>query len=1400
MTTLVIAEKPSVGRDLARVLGANSRGDGYHSGAGYVVTWAVGHLVGLAEPHQIDPSWKRWSLESLPLLPDSWPLVVREETREQFDVIARWLESPEVTEVICATDAGREGELIFRYIAEACGCRHPVRRLWISSLTPDAIRRGFRELRPASEFDPLADAARGRSRADWLVGMNLSRLTTLEEGVSYSVGRVQTPTLAMLVERELEIRRFVPEDYLEVEATFDAAPSLGTRGRGEGACETRYRGVYFAGERASTESKRLPADGEAARGIVYRAMTGTAAVESVEREQRRLAPLRLYDLTELQRHANRLYGFSAARTLRVAQSLYEEKKLISYPRTDSRYLSTAAAATLGEVVGAVRSGYEGLLAEGTGVRALGNRFVDDARVTDHHAIIPTTTTPESRRLSADEERLYDLVCRRLLAAWHPDHVWSVTTVVTAVRPELSSEAGGVIEDRQSPPDRFVTKGSVVDEIGWKILDAKIPQGESGAKKSTGPKSEKGSGDEPPRAQRTGESRASETALPAGLEANCVVAVLDAKAVAKKTTPPRPFTDATLLTAMESAGKTLSDEELSEAMRDAGLGTPATRAEIIETLLRRAYVTREKKTLRATEKGLALIEVVHPEVKSPAMTGEWEMRLKAIERGTLALDEFQRAVEDYVRRVVGSSRRERSGSSLGLGPAPGGAVPNDGASPAPSLSSSTDSTTSIEHEADSGERVSKERADLPVEISRDPVAPNDLRSLLSTAFRLEEFRPHQEEVCRAVTEGKDMLVVMPTGAGKSLCYQLPGLARAGTTLVISPLIALMEDQVAKLRALGLRAERIHSGRDRFDSRQVCIAYLEGRLDYLFIAPERLSVPGFPEMLGRRPPVLVAIDEAHCISQWGHDFRPDYRMLGERLPLFRPTPVIALTATATPAVQEDIVRQLGLRGEPHIHGFRRSNIAVEVAEMPPSSRPEAVANVLADPERRPAIVYSPSRKQAEQLGRDLSALCSSAAYHAGRSAEDRESVQRRFLSGELDVICATIAFGMGVDKPDIRTVIHTALPSSVEGYYQEIGRAGRDGLPSRAILLYSYADRRTHEFFHQRDYPDPLELARVFAALPEEPSVREDLRGFLASNPDPTQRVDPETFDVALEKLWIHGGAVVAAGDSVRRGRPEWQVPYEQQREWKREQLDRILRFAERQGCRMVHLVQHFGDQEDRGESCGICDACAPLECLVRQLRDPSPIEEILIGRMLDVLREREGIGTGRLFQEADAGGAFDRKEGERVLAAVVRAGWVRLEDASFEKDGRVVGYRRAYLSSDGTRVAPPDYSEAKIVRECARKRRPRTSRSRAGTGKRGKREPVVSVDDAPREVVDALKEWRLGESRRRQIPAFRVLTDRALFAVASARPGDEESLREIPGIGPKICENYGERILEIVRPS
>jgi DNA topoisomerase-3 len=1249
-TIAILAEKPSVAQDIARVLGAGMRGKGYLRGNGYVVTWAIGHLVSLAQPHEIKPEWRQWRFDQLPILPSEWPLVVYEKTKDQFEVVRKILTSGRVSRIVCATDAGREGELIFRYIYEAAECRKPVSRLWISSLTPEAIRKGFDKLRPGSEYDRLADAASGRSRADWLVGINLSRAYSIVYNEELSVGRVQTPTLAMIVDRENALRSFISEDYMEVVATFQGQ---------ENPDKGNYPGTWFHSEAQSGKDKdapanasRLPADGEEANRIVLRGRTGVAVIESLASGTKRMQPPLLYDLTELQRHANRLFGFSAQQTLDLAQTLYERHKLISYPRTDSRHLSADVAATSPAIVAAISTNYMPQLAAGTGERPLSKRYVDDGKVSDHHAIIPTAVSPDKAPLAEDERKIYGLICRRFLMMWHDDYLQAVTTVITAIT------NGEIV-------DRFRTTGTVVEQMGWKVLDI----GTEGRRRDT----RGGIEDEPP-----------EQVLPVSLAKGQLQTVRDIEARKKKTRPPKRFTDGTLLTAMQTAGQSLDERELSEAMKETGLGTPATRAATIEVLLKRGFIVRTGKNLQATEKGIHLIEVVHPEVKSPAMTGQWEAFLKKIQHGESRLEPFLEGISQYVRSVVTKVGQTSPAQRSSL-------------SDSPRNSDSRDLTG-----------------------SKNVPCFTTLTELLQKAFGFSMFRPNQEAVCKAVTAGKDALLVMPTGSGKSLCCQLPGLARGGTTLVISPLIALMDDQVHKLKERGFAVECIHSGRDREASRRVCSEYLSGALQFLFIAPERLRVAGFPEMLAKRKPSLIAIDEAHCISQWGHDFRPDYRMLGQYLPSLRPAPVLALTATATPLVQKDIATQLGLIEPTHfIHGFRRENIGIEIVEALPSQRPSLAREILSETNHRPAIVYAPTRKQAENLAEEWAGAFRVASYHAGLDAERRRRVQEEFMAGKLDVMVATIAFGMGIDKPDVRTVIHTALPGSVEGYYQEIGRAGRDGNPSRAILMHSYGDRHTHDFFFSRDYPDVALMDRVFTSLRAEPQSKDRLRKTLG--------IEEELFDKIIEKLWIHKGGVLDFAENVSPGEEAWRASYITQREQKRVQIDQMIRFSESHRCRMISLAHHFGDSSDGATSCGACDFCAPAKCVAQRFRTATDIERTALNRVLSAMKSIRTRSTGKLYAELYPGKEISRDNFEEILGAMARADLLSFADAVFEKEGKQIPYRTVSLTPAGratTETTPVPFvmkdasrpvSKRKLVKKSGKSKGSSTAASRPQSG-------------------------------------------------------------------------------------
>jgi DNA topoisomerase-3 len=608
--TLVIAEKPSVGRDLARVLpGPFAKHEGYLEGPEHVISWAVGHLVQLAEPDEYDPKFKRWRMADLPIVPERFKLVVRDErSRKQMSVVTAQLHRDDVSEVINACDAGREGELIFAYLYEKAGSKLPVRRLWLSSMTASAMREAFATLRPAAELAQLEQAARSRSEADWIVGMNATRAATIRLRSSFdgavSLGRVQTPTLAIIARREEEIRAFVPEPYWLVDARFEPTEDSARR----------YGGRFHAGAKPRLGSE------EEALAIVAAVSGQTGEITKVDKREVTEKPPMLYDLTSLQRDANTRYGFSARRTLGAAQRLYEEHKALTYPRTNSRFLTSDMAAEIkptAELVGA-RPEYREAAAYVTGLDLLPlARVIDDSKVTDHHAIIPTRAEHPVEKMDTDDRRVYDMVVRRFLAAFHPEAVLENTRVETTVAEHV-----------------FRTRGRVLLVPGWRGVYLA------------------GADDAEPGAESTGEEdEVDDQALPR-LEQGEPSLTLEIQSLAKETKPPRRYTDASLLGAMETAGKLVDDEELREAMKDSGIGTPATRASIIERLIDVGYVERDGRALVATEKGLNVIRLLGEHaLTSPDLTGSWEHRLGRIERGEDSREQFMRDIAGFARETV-----------------------------------------------------------------------------------------------------------------------------------------------------------------------------------------------------------------------------------------------------------------------------------------------------------------------------------------------------------------------------------------------------------------------------------------------------------------------------------------------------------------------------------------------------------------------------------------------------------------------------------------------------------------------------------------------------------------------------------------------------------------------------
>jgi len=617
MKTLIIAEKPDMGRTIAAVVEPGAKNNRTHlEGEQYIITWAIGHLVGLAEPDHYDPKYKRWNDSDLPIIPDRFKLWPNPRTKDQLKVIGEL--AKRCGRLVNACDAGREGQLIFHLIRTYLKLSQPVDRLWISDLTPETIRKGFDTLRSEREYEPLTKAARARSEADWLIGMNASRAFTIKHRTLLSVGRVQTPVLALLYDRHKEIQAFRPETFYTIAAHF----------RQEAAA---YRGIW-QGDRIT--------DREKAEAITAKVSGQEGKITSYTVSDSREYPYRLYDLTLLQREANGKYGFSAKKTLDLAQSLYEKHKVISYPRTNSNYVTEENLPVMHKVLSMLQgAGAPYAELAGGADRSLvhkGNRAVcNPSKVEDHHAILPTPKRASG--LQPDEQKIYDLIVRRFLAHFYPPAMYNNHEVITVVAGET-----------------FRTRVKEELSKGWKV----VLEGGGQEEKRTKSRKKGTDGD--------GDAEGDEEMLLQGgsfaVDAALAVRCTEAEATEKATQPPKPYTEGTLLKAMEGAGRSMEDEELREAMKDTGLGTPATRAATIERLKQVGYITLAGKKLEITQKGCAAIELIRGAgvelLASPEMTGRWEQRLHQISKGEASDEAFMEKVKQFAAMIVDKVRQQR----------------------------------------------------------------------------------------------------------------------------------------------------------------------------------------------------------------------------------------------------------------------------------------------------------------------------------------------------------------------------------------------------------------------------------------------------------------------------------------------------------------------------------------------------------------------------------------------------------------------------------------------------------------------------------------------------------------------------------------------------------------------
>ncbi|MEI8027357.1 MAG: RecQ family ATP-dependent DNA helicase [Pseudomonadota bacterium] len=1289
--TLIVAEKPSVAKDLARVLGLKGKAPdhfhGMYQGQVFQVSWAVGHLVGIAEPEIMNPLWKAWNQKSLPMIPREWRLQVIDSGKSQFKKLCSLFNQKDLRHVICATDAGREGELIFRYIADAAKLRVPVTRLWISSLTDEAILKGMKVLRPQKDFDHLYESARCRSRADWLVGMNFTRYYTLGSGKLFSVGRVQTPTLALIAKRTAEVERFSSQAYYEILAKFTHAVETGyylgclkeilSFPEKSAIRQLADEAPPVVGQESSKTKKNSFkfVDLASCQSIETDLAGATGLIASSDTKLKSIPPPELFDLTELQREANKRFHFTADKTLKLAQALYERHKVISYPRTDSRHLTEDVAKDLVKRMEQVKGEYPGLDFE---FKIPGSRYINPAKVTDHHAIIPVA---KSGALSGDERRLFDLIFARSLQIF--------------LSPRLVHESR-IVTDVLGLQGSYVFHSQSTHEIdpGWTALEKQFFTLKSAARRS--PKGEGTLHSE----SSDMESEAENFQVPSwALPQEKVKGIY--RIEKKQTTPPKLYTDASLLSAMEYCGRTVEDQQLKEALKASGIGTPATRAQTIELLITRKYVTRKGKALLVTHLGQDLIGMVHPSLKSVELTGSFEKGLELVRQGKVSSEEFEEKIRLLITRILPFEGAEQNrpmphsmphSMSLAL-EAQGGSLyskpqassqrasksddlENLGETDSRSLASRKETTTRAsrgssahpmtlksessseflepqqKRQLESSHRVrtsesSPSRGNSVSALATEGRAPLEI---LTKVFGLDGFRTGQDEVISALMQGRDALVLMPTGGGKSLCFQIPGLAKPGVALVISPLLALMDDQVRRLRLHGIAAFALHSGLSRDEQFDLWQRLEQGQVKFLFVSPEKMASASFRSKILSQKLSLVAIDEAHCVSQWGHDFRPDYREFPKWIQEVRPAPVIALTATATQKVSLDIAKVLNL-SQPLIHvgGFYRHNLAIEVHDVSKSDRIFIAQKRLQEKNSLPAIVYVSSRKDTELYATFLGKTFRSAPYHAGMTAERRNSVQADFIESRIDIVVATVAFGMGIDKSNIRTVIHMSLPSSIESYYQEIGRAGRDGEHSRCLLLKSKEDRDVLDWMYRENYPSIAVLEKTLKSFSRDSGEDKSKHSY-------------------LDKLLIHGAIFrTNEGKYEISSSPAWKTSYLKQADARSEQIRAIEGFAGvGSTCRMVKLTSYFGQSEQI--PCQICDLCTGAVKLA------SPRGQDLGFHIMDYIRRYGKTAFGKLKGELAKGHKVAHSTFESILQGMALDGFLKIEEETFMAGGKKIFYR------------------------------------------------------------------------------------------------------------------------------